>query len=90
MTDIFGTYYDEGRIARELDADFAWGVLDRESIESYKEITKQSGTSDSFFLFDIHPILFLLAQVIAVLLPKDVIVVVTIIGIGISIDVDNM
>ncbi len=42
-TDIFGTYYDEGRIIREAAADPVWDVLDRDCVTSCHEIASKTG-----------------------------------------------
>ena len=41
--EIFGSHYDEGRITRELDEDYVWGLLAQRSIQNYRNIEKESG-----------------------------------------------
>ncbi|KAL5004169.1 hypothetical protein ScPMuIL_017625 [Solemya velum] len=41
--DVFGAYYDEGRITRSTDPDRVWSILARRSIDRYREIEKLSG-----------------------------------------------
>ena len=42
-TDIFGAYYDEGRITRELDPDPVWSALDNKLFAGYQQISDQTG-----------------------------------------------
>ncbi|CAH1796505.1 unnamed protein product [Owenia fusiformis] len=41
--DIFGSYYDEGRIARATDSNPVWAKLAKRSIAAYKKLEQQSG-----------------------------------------------
>ncbi|XP_054756176.2 uncharacterized protein LOC129262148 [Lytechinus pictus] len=41
--EVFASHYDEGRVTRELDADYTWGLLGKRSIQRYKEIEQESG-----------------------------------------------
>ncbi len=43
VTDIFGAYYDEGRIANCIAANSTWGILGRRSMETFDDIQKASG-----------------------------------------------
>ncbi|XP_071486172.1 monomeric sarcosine oxidase-like [Diadema antillarum] len=40
---VFSSYYDEGRITRELDADITWATLAQRSIQEYDNIERESG-----------------------------------------------
>ncbi|XP_054756180.2 monomeric sarcosine oxidase-like [Lytechinus pictus] len=39
---IFGCHYDEGRITREIDRDYVWGLLAKRSIQRYRDIENES------------------------------------------------
>eukprot|EP00057_Strongylocentrotus_purpuratus_P028839 XP_011683313.1 PREDICTED: peroxisomal sarcosine oxidase [Strongylocentrotus purpuratus] len=41
--EVFASHYDEGRVTRELDADYTWVLLGQRSIERYREIEQESG-----------------------------------------------
>ncbi|XP_045215480.2 uncharacterized protein LOC123565756 [Mercenaria mercenaria] len=41
--EIYGSYYDEGRITRCQDKDIVWSHLAQESIKRYRDLEKQSG-----------------------------------------------
>merc|ERR1712142_1158272 len=43
--EIFGAWFDEGRITRVLDRNDSWRLLAEKSINRYREIEKQSGVS---------------------------------------------
>ena len=42
-SEVFGTYFDEGRITRCTAMKPVWSLLARRSIERYKELEKLSG-----------------------------------------------